>query len=90
MGLDGGAKPMSGSGRGGAASRKTMKEGMVRHWRRSSRSSKWRSKRRCIRSDDGGAINANEHSGASGIGKGQLRWRSEWCAVRVNPNCPVA
>jgi hypothetical protein len=43
---------------------------MVRHRRRSPRSSKWKSKRRSSRSGDDGAINNGEDSEADMIDKG--------------------
>jgi hypothetical protein len=70
MGFDDRAKPLSGDGgRRGAALRKKNQAGMVRRWRRSPRSSKWRSKRRS-RSGDDGSDNADEDIGKDGIGEG--------------------
>jgi hypothetical protein len=56
------------------------------HWR----SSKWRSIRGSRRSDDDGSINADEDSGVDGVGEGSCSEVAQWCAVRVNPNHPIA
>jgi hypothetical protein len=87
MGLDGQAKLLSGNcGRRGAVLRKKKQACTVRRWR----SSKWRSKWGSSRSSDGGFVNVDEDNRADEVGEGSCGGGVQWCAVRVNPNRPIA